>query len=300
MFGRVALVGWISVLLLTPAPLGRAAPAGVAALPRVPVPSAGNVAVARLVIKSSRTGGARGALRLTLASRIGLPAEAYVAATVGRAASPGRFLATVAVVHPGAPSSTAQPTTFVSLRLPPGFSLLGAPTIVRDVLYANSSPPFALATTRTGSVLAGKAPPKLPIARIVTDAQLLALDRSVPVADMELLGLQYVAAQLSRTSTTTLPVTIAMSRLSQVNAVELRFPSGIAVRKVSGPAGVDGLLLGSAVQLVASTGFFQEGVAYGFTLELSRAPRKGDFVTLRTSTHYFESALPFTERFALR
>jgi hypothetical protein len=299
MNGRVALAGWMAVLLLSPASAARAAPRSPAALPRVPVPAAGNVTVARLAIKSIRTGGAGRAPRLTVATTRSLPPGTFVVATVGRAAPPGRFLATVAIVYPGAPSSTAQPTRFVSLRLPPGFSLLGVPKIVRDVLYSNQLPPFGLATARTGSLLAGEAPPKLPIARIVTDAQLLTLDRSVPVADMELLGLQYVAAQVSRTSTTMLAVAIGMSRLSQVNAVELRFPSGITVARVSGPAGVDSLLLGSAVQLVASTGFFQEGVAYGFTLELSRAPRKGDFVTLRASTHYFESTLPFTESFAL-
>ena len=57
--------------------------------------------------------------------------------------------------------------------------------------------------------------------------------------------------------------------------------------------------MGSAVQLVASGGFFDQGVPYQFDIVLSAAPKRGEFVTLRASTHYFENSLPFTERFAL-
>jgi hypothetical protein len=259
------------------------------------------VTVTRLAIKATASG-VSPVPRLALASRSGIPAGAFVVATVGRDALPGRFLATVAIVYPSAqpsPADASRPARLVTLRLPAGFSLSRPPQVARDVLYTNPTPSFALAASGTGSLLAGEAPSKLPITRIVRDAQLLALDRSVPLADMGLLGLQYVAAQIPRGSTTTLPVTIGLSRLGQVNAVELRFPAGIKVTKVIGPPDTDGLLLGNAVRLVASRGFYQEGLAYSFTLQLSRAPRKGEFVTLRASEHYFESSLPFTERFAL-
>jgi hypothetical protein len=299
MGGRVAgRLGFALALLLSTGSLGEAKPS---ALPVIPFPSVGNLTVGRLIIKSTATSGVARAPRLTLASRSGIPADAFVVATVGRA-SAARFIATVAIVRPSAVNSPARasgPAKFLTLRLPPGFSLAGPPQVARDVLYINRTPSFGLAASGVGSVLVGKSPPKLPIAQLVKDAQLLAFDRSVPLADMALLGLPYVAAQFPRTSTTTQRVTIALSRLSQVNAVELRFPSGMTVSKVAGPPGTDGILLGKAVQLIGSSGFFQEGVAYSFTLELSRAPKKGDFVTLRASTHYFESSLPFTERFAL-
>jgi hypothetical protein len=71
------------------------------------------------------------------------------------------------------------------------------------------------------------------------------------------------------------------------------------VTRVTASPGTDGLLVNGAAQLIASQGFFQEGVSYSFTLELSRAPRKGEFASVRASTHYFESSLPFTQRFAL-
>jgi hypothetical protein len=290
-------VGLGLALLLSTGSPGEAKPA---AAPAVPLPSAGNVTVARLSIKA--TSGAAPAPRLALVSRKSIPAGAFVVATVGRDSRPGRFLAAIAIINASArtyPAPASQPARFVTLRLPRGFSLAAPPQVARDVLYQNPAPPFGLPARGTGSVLAGAIPTKFEIARIVRDAHLLALDRSVPLADLGLLRLQYVAAQLPRTTTTTLPVTIGLSQLDQVNAVELRFPSGIRVTKVTGPPGTDGLLLGGAVQLVASRSFFQKGVAYSFTLELSRAPKKGEFVTVRASTHYFESTLPFTERFAL-
>jgi hypothetical protein len=225
---------------------------------------------------------------------------AFVVATVGRDGSPARFSATVAIIRPSAESSPARASGpgRITLRLPPGFSLAGAPKVAREVLYTNPAPSFGLYEGGIGQLLAGTSPSKLPVSRVVEDAQLLALDRSVPLADMGLLGLPFVAAQFSRASTT-LRVSLVLSRLRQVNAVELRFPSGMTVAKVTGPKGTDGMPLGGAVRLIASAGFFQEGLAYSFTLQLRRAPRKGDIVTLRASTHYFESSLPFTERFVL-
>lgn len=96
-----------------------------------------------------------------------------------------------------------------------------------------------------------------------------------------------------------LPVTIGLSHLSQVNAVELRFPGGVTVARAAGPEGTSTVLARGALQLVASTAFFQEGLPYAFTVELSRALRHGEAVEVRASTHYFESALPFSERFVL-
>jgi hypothetical protein len=302
MYGRVAFASCFATALLLFASLAEAAPETPAALPEVSLRAAGNVTVARLTIKSTATSGAPGAPRLALATKSGFPAAAFVVASIGRAALPGRFLATVAIIDPSTTSTTSdgsQPDKLVTLRLPRGFSLSGAPQVAKDVLYRNPTPPFGLAAGGTGVLLAGEAPSKLPIARIVRDVELLALDRSVPLADVELLGLPYVAAQVPRTRTTTLPVTIGLSRLSQVNAVELRFPAGIKVAKASGPPNTDALLIGNAVRLVASRGFFQEGLPYSFTLQLSRPPKKGEFLTLRASEHYFEGSLPFTERFAL-
>ena len=50
---------------------------------------------------------------------------------------------------------------------------------------------------------------------------------------------------------------------------------------------------------MASTAFFQEGVPYTFNVSFSRPLKRGEHLTLRASTHYFESTLPFTERFFL-
>jgi len=149
----------------------------------------------------------------------------------------------------------------------------------------------------TASLLAGD-DPKLPAATVVRDAQLLALDRSVPLADLGLLRLEAVAVTFGPLGTS-LKVSIGLAGLGQVNAVELKFRPGTRVVRTTGPEATDGLPMGSGVQLIASRGFFQDGETYAFTLELSQAPKKGDVVLVRASTHYFESSLPFTERFVL-
>jgi hypothetical protein len=262
---------------------------------RVPIPTAGNVTVARLALVAS-TRGASALPRLT-ADRRGLPAGTLVAATVTRGIKAGAFLATVAVLRPTPPTGVTSATGsagFATVRLPAGVKLAGAPQVAADVLYLNAPPSFAF-LTGAGSVLAGKSP-KLPPTRIVDDAQALAFDRTVSPVDMGLLRLAFVAAQFGPKSTT-LRVTITLSQLTQVNAVELRLAAGTRVAKIGGPPGTDGLPVSNGIQLVASSGFFQAGVANAFTLRLSRAPRKGDALTVRASTHYFESALPFTERF---
>lgn len=277
---------------LTSLPVGASA-AGAA--PATPFPTAGNITVVRLVLQGSPTTPPR----LTLANRR-IPAGSFVVASTSPGSAPGRFVATIATVYPGTGATTAaKPGPPLAVRLPAGYRLVGAARAARNVLYANPTPGFALVPARTAVVLAGTAPAKLPPERIVTDAQLLAFDRPVGLAEVSLLGLQFVTASLSRTNATTVRVTIGLSQLPQVNAVEIRFPAALKVVRVGKPAGTDALPTGSAVQLVASGGFFDQGVPYQFDIELSAAPKRGDFVTLRASTHYFESSLPFTERFAL-
>lgn len=296
--GRWAAPGGLGLVLGILFAATSAGAAGQAAQASIPFPSSGNVTVARLTITASGAGSATP--RLALASRSGLPATAFVAATVGRIGA-GRFQATVAVFNPVPATLPPRPTspTVVAVRLPAGFALAGPPQVARDVLYTNPIPSFPIATGGVGSILAGANPPRLAPIQIVRDAQLFAFERSVPLADVGLLGVQYVAAQFSKSGSTTLQVTIGLYQSSQVNAIELRFPAGTRVTNASGPTDTNALLLGSATQLISSTGFYQDGVMYSFTLQLSKPPKRGDFVTVRASTHYFESSLPFTERFAL-
>ncbi len=223
-----------------------------------------------------------------------------MAATIGRIPA-GGFQATVAVFNPLSGTAPGESSALpnVVIRLPGGFSLTRAPQIARDVLYSNTVPSFAYAGGGVGSILAGAAPSMLPPAQIVRDAQQLALERSVRLVDVGLLGLQYVAAQFSRTGPASFRVTIGLFQSSQVNAVELGFPTGTNVVHASGPPTTDSLLLGNIVRLISSSGFYQDGIQYSFTLRLSRPAKRGDFVTLRASTHYFEGSLPFTERFVL-
>jgi len=295
----VRLVVGVSALLVTfslGAPGSYARPAATIFLP---LPATGNASVVRLALKGSAA--SAGTPRLALASRGSLPAGAYVAAAVARGLQAGQFVATIALFNPGKATSPTKPSAsgkLVAVQLPSGFALSGAPAVASNVVYVNPTPAFKLVPGGAASVLGGTAP-KLPAARIVRDAQLLAFDRNVPLADGGLLGMQYVAAQLSRPSPTTLVVTIGLSRLTQVNAVELQFPSGMTVARFSAPPGTDVILKGTAAQLISSRGFFQEGLPYRFTLQLNRAPQKGEFAAVRASEHYFESSLPFTQRLAL-
>ena len=267
--------------------------------PAVPVPSEGNVSVARLVLQAVKAGGAIRAPRLALANGRTLPAGASVLATVARGTGGGRFVATVVVIRPslesGSPVSS-RPTRPISLTIPRGFTVVSAKQ-ANDVLHQNVAPGFPLVVGGTASMLAGKSP-KLPPVQIVKDAQLLALDRSIPLADLGLLRLRAVAAAFG-TLGTSLKVSIGLSGLGQVNAVELKFPQGTRVMRTTGPQDTDGLPMGTGVQLIASRGFFQDGQTYEFTLELNQAPKKGDVVLVRASTHYFESSLPFTDRLVL-
>ena len=235
--------------------------------------------------------------RLALADRRGLSADVVVAASTVRKPGSRVAVATVAIVDSTAPDAVtrAARARSVTLRLPAAFKLQAA-QVAKDVLYQNALPRFSLVTGGTASILAAANPPKLAPALIVKDAQLLALERSVPLVDVGLLGLQFVAVQLGRPSTT-LNVTLGLTGLPQVNAVELRFPHGVRVTSVTAPPNTDGLPVAGKIQLVSSRGYFQEGIAYTFALGLSSSPRRGDFVSVRASIHYFESSLPFTERF---
>jgi hypothetical protein len=295
-------VGLALGVLLATASLGDAARLDV---PAISLPSTGNVTVARFTIRTAAT---RSSVP-KLTSRGALPADAYAVATVSKAhqtSSGSRqtssvFSVTVVIVRPSLapPPGQASPTSPLTLRLPPGFSLASPLKVAQNVLYMNPAPRFGLVPTGLGQLLVGTSPAKLPLEQVVRDAQLLMLDRSVPLADMALLGLPFVAVQFARSRTTSPEVTLVLSQLAQVNAVEVRFPNGVKVAGVTAPAGAEGMLLGNAVRLIGSTGFFNEGIAYSFGLRLNRAPRTGDFVTVRASTHYFENSLPFTERFAL-
>jgi len=297
MSGRLAVAGLGAVLAVTC--LSAAPSASTATLPAAPFPSPGNLTVLRAVLESTRS--TTSVPRLSLASRR-IPAGSFVVGSVARGSSPTRFLATVAILYPGtgvAPPTGATPGPPMIVQIPQGYRLVGAVQVARDVLYSNRVPTFEPMPIRTAFVLAGAPPPKLPATRILAVAQLLAFERSVKLAEVGLLGFPFVTAEFTRLGAKTLQVTIGLSRLQQVNAVELRFPGQQRVIRVDKPTGTDSVLVGTGVQLIASGGFFDEGLAYRFTVDLATAPRKGDLVSVRASTHYFESSLPFIERFAL-
>ena len=260
------------------------------------MPSVGNVTVVRLVVQAASAKDATP----RLAAGGGVPRGTLVLVSVSRSDT-AHFAATAVVIRPSANASGAPPTAPagpLTLRLSPGARLAEPARIAREVLYANPAPTFGLVRGGKASVLAGGNPSNLTVDRIVADAQLLTLDRSVPLPDMGLLGLPFVAARFTVTGRT-VHATAVVSLLNPVSALELGFPSGTAVTRIIGPGQTEGEPKGSAARLYAKTGSFQEGIAYSFSVELSRAPRRGDVVTLRASSHYFESTLPFTERFAL-
>lgn len=252
--------------------------------------------VERIVLQPT-VSSSRKAPRLALAGK-GAPAGVLVASSVAPTRPSGRFLATVAVFRPGDATQGGRPAkaATIGVRIPAGFTVVSR-QVATNVLHQNAPPRFALVSGGTASLLAGD-DPKLPAATVVRDAQLLALDRSVPLTDLGLLRLEAVAVTFGPLGTS-LKVSIGLAGLGQVNAVELKFRPGTRVVRTTGPEATDGLPMGTGVQLIASRGFFQDGETYAFTLELSQAPKKGDVVLVRASTHYFESSLPFTERFVL-
>ena len=270
----------------------------------IPLPALGNVSVARLVIVAQGTKTAPvPPLAVTGAGK--LPETVLVLGAVRREpGKAGRFSAALAIFNrpwPATPTATSPPPqavspTGISLRLPSGYSV-GSQQLAANVLYENNLPGYPLGPAAPASVLAGAPPPKIAPSRLLADALKLAVDRNVAVADMELLGLQYVSASVGRSGgPTSYAVTIGVSRSSQVNAVQLTFPKGVVVARGAGPPRATVSPFENNLQLIAPDRF-QEAVPYRFTFELSRPLSPGSFFTLRASTHYFENVLPFTERF---
>lgn len=296
---RLALVAGLAALAVTSV---LEASASRSAALTLPLPSAGNVSISRLTLAAG-AGRAGTTPRLSIGNARAVAKGTVVVATVSPSSVRSRFVVTIAAIRAAAAGGAgadapALPTIF-TLRVPPSFRLVAAPQSAKDVLYQNRAPSFPIARGGTESVLAGEVPGKLPAARVGRDAQLLAFDRAVPLADMELLGLPFVTVQ-APTGRKTVPVVVGLSRLNQVNAVQVRFPADLRVVHAAGPEGTSSSIVsGGTVQLTASTASFQEGVPYTFTLNLSRPLKRGEAVTVRASTHYFESALPFTERFFL-
>lgn len=272
---------------------------GAAASLSVPLPSTGNVSVTRITLERV-AGPAGSAPRLSAVSARAVPPTTFVLSSASRRGLTARYDVTVAAIDSGVPVAGAKPQPAAkafALRLPAGFRIVTPARSAGNALYQNTVPAFRLVSGGSVQVLAGRAPGKLPPARIVRDAQLLALDRSVPLADMQLIGLQWVALQVPAKPALKFTAAVGMSRLNQVNAVELRFPAGVRVVRAAGPDGTSTIPVGQAVQFVASSGFFQEGLQYPFTVELDHALKAGQAILVRASEHYFEGVLPFQERF---
>jgi hypothetical protein len=288
----------VSSVLAVPAWIGGAAAAPSPVTVAVPVSSAGNVSIVRVEIRAAI---AASLPAVSLASNAALPAGAFVVAGVTRDPSPGRFHATVAVFTPSTPQGAPAPARAgsLALRLPPGYAVAGVRS-VKDVLYENRVPGFPLETPASAVILGG-APPRMPAARMLQDAQRLALDLNVPVADMELLGYAYVSAEVSRVhgTSSSFVLVLGIAHLPQVNAVQLAFPHSVSVVGATAPGGTEVVKLQSALQLLASAGPFEEAVRYRFTFALDQPPSRGTSFTVRASTHYFENTLPFTERIFL-
>lgn len=297
--GRRAVVLLLGLTAVAGSCVSDAGAAGQAAV-SLTLPGPGNLSVSRLAIEAP-SGIVVTPPPLSVANAGTVGKHALVVAALKRA-SARRFLVTIAAVRnavdEAAGAASSAPRTF-TLRVPSPFRVVSAPGTAGDVLYQNPVPPFPLLLGGTGVALAGNIPGQLPAERLVRDAQLLAFDRAVPLADMGLIGLPYVTAHVP-TGKARVPLAIGLTHLNQVNALQLQFPTGVRVVQVTGPQGTStSTVSGSTVQLVASTAFFQEGVPYTFNVSFSRPLKRGEHVTLRASTHYFESTLPFTERFFL-
>ena len=89
---------------------------------------------------------------------------------------------------------------------------------------------------------------------------------------------------------------VSITRLSQVNAIELRLPGPVS-GALDSTAGTELLPHGSIIQFISSQGSFRETVPYALRFELTSAPGQGRPLFVRASTHYFENSLPFRERF---
>jgi hypothetical protein len=265
------------------------------------LPTPGNVSLARLAIVAR---GAKAAQlpKLAVSSSGTLPPTVLVLGAVTRdRGQNGRFSATLAIFNrppPPAPPGGSAPAPSpkeISIRLPSGYAFAGQQSAA-NVLYWNRRPDFALTVGGRASVLAGTPPPRIAPTRLLADALKLAMDQTVPIADMELIGLEYISAEVARGRSARYVVVIAVSSLNQVNAVQLTFPDGVRVVRAAGPPRSTVLPSASRLQLIVPDRF-QEAVPYRFTFQLSRALSSREFFLLRASTHYFENVLPFTERF---
>jgi hypothetical protein len=266
----------------------------------LPLPAPGNISVSRLTIEAP-SGIAVTPPPLSVANAPTVGRRALVVSAFKRG-SARKFFVTIAavgnIVGGSAGAASGAPGTF-TLKVPSPYRVVSVPQTASDVLYQNRVPPFPLLLGGTAGALAGNIPGQLPAERLVRDAQLLAFDRAVPLADMGLIGLPYVTAHVP-TAKTKVSLAVGLTRLNQVNALQLQFPTGVRVVAVAGPEGTSPSIVSTGtLQLVASTAFFQEGVPYIFDVTFSRPLRRGEQLTLRASTHYFESTLPFTERFLL-
>jgi hypothetical protein len=288
---------FVAVLALGVVPSATSATAPSTPRP-VPLPRSGNISIARLTIVA-KAGKKAQVPRLRVTSRGALPAETLVVGGVARdPVKPGRFSGTIALFN--RPSSTqpdATGPTQVDVQLPSGYVLTGQ-DVLANVLYQNNRPVVPVVIPSSVFVLTGAPPPKIMPRRLLSDARKLALDETAPVADIELLGFDYVAASIASIggSRTSFAVTIAIANLSHVNALQLTFPAGITVVSAAGPPLTGVAPAGKTLQLIASKGLFNEATPYRFTFVLDHAPPRAGSVTLQASTHYFENVLPFTER----
>jgi hypothetical protein len=270
----------------------------------LPLPATGNVSVARVTITPSRAGAlTTSPPRLSVVNAQALPPSTLVVASISRVRSRrGTYTAVTAILRrPESAASPVQsaPAGRLTLRVSRGYTL-GPVALASNVLYLNRLPAFPIEKPSSPIVLAGELP-KITASRALLDARRLAYDQNVPLADMELLGFEYVSVGLARLAgtQTSFAVSLGLARIANANAVELRFPKGVRVVRAAGPQGTDAAAVGGTLQVTASGGFFQEGVLHRFSVELDKPPPKASFVTVRASTHYFENVLPFTQRVRL-
>src|SRR5207248_8044189 len=146
---------------------------------------------------------------------------AVVTSVIADAHSSAQFVGLLALIRPSTAGSQSHQKQSVSVRTSSGFSL-GTPQTVPDVLYENELPKLPVETPASGRLSAGSLPPNADPLRALRAVRQLALERPANTADMELLGLQYVAVRLQRlpSGSARYSATVSITRLSQVNAIE--------------------------------------------------------------------------------
>src|SRR5262249_34327440 len=149
----------------------------------IPLPAAGKVSVARLVIVAQRAKATRPP-RLTVKGAGKLPpATPLLAAVAPPGGAPGRLPANLPILRPPPPPPPAPGTREppaaakeISVRVPAGYSLTGQ-GLVANVLYQNDLPRFPLGVAGLAFVAAGTPPPRISPSRMLADARKLALDQ---------------------------------------------------------------------------------------------------------------------------